>query len=112
MNTVVLETEAMLRRLSRAEKAQILQWIVQDLGATFPGIEQLQLPDVSGGIACVVRTRIPVWLLEQTRRLRATDADLLRAYPSLRATDLSNVWAYVQAYPAEIDEAIAENDAD
>lgn len=110
MNTGVLETEAMLRRLSRAEKAQILQWIVQDLGAAFPGIERI--PDVSGGVACVVRTRIPVWLLEQTRRLGATEVDLLRAYPTLRAADLTNAWAYVQAYPTEIDEAIAENDVD
>ena len=100
----------MLRRLSRAEKTQILQWIVQGLGAAFPGIERL--PNVLGRVACVVRIHISVWLLEQTRRLGATDADLLRAYPSLRATDLCNVWAYVQAYPAEIDEAIAENRAD
>ena len=100
----------MLRRLSRVEKAQILQWIVQDLGTAFPGIERISA--VAGGVACIARTRIPIWLLEQTRRLGATEADLLRAYPSLRAVDLTNAWAYVQTYPNEIDEAITENDAD
>ncbi|MBC3784800.1 DUF433 domain-containing protein [Spirosoma utsteinense] len=110
MSTAVLETEKMLSRLSRAEKAQILQWIVQDLGDVFPGIERQESP--AGGVACVVRTRIPVWLLEQTRRLGATDADLLVAYPSLRAADLANAWAYVRTYSSEIDEAISENEAD
>ena len=108
MNTAILETEKLLSRLSRAEKAQVLQWIVQQLGDTFPGIERTM--SVAGGAACVVRTRIPVWLLEQARRLGTTEADLLRAYPSLRAADLANVWAYVHAYPEEINNAIAENE--
>ncbi len=110
MNTAILETEKLLSRLSRAEKAQVLQWIVQDLGGTFPGIERV--PGVSGNDACIVRTRIPVWLLEQTRQLGATEANLLQAYPTLRAADLANAWAYVRAYPEEINEAIAHNDAD
>ncbi|GAB3914400.1 hypothetical protein GCM10028803_59790 [Larkinella knui] len=33
------ETEKLLSRMSRAEKAEILQWIIQDLSDTFPGIE-------------------------------------------------------------------------
>ena len=110
MSTAILETEKLLSRLSRAEKAQIPRWIVQDFGDVFPGIEHVS--DIMGGVACVVRTRIPVWLLEQTRRVGAMDADLLRAYPSLRASDLTNAWSYVLAYPAEIGAAIAENDAD
>lgn len=110
MSTAVLETEKMLSRLSRAEKAQILQWIVQDLGDVFPGIERVE--GLADGEACVVRTRIPVWLLEQTRRLGATDADLLQAYPSLRAADLANAWAYVCAHLLEIETAINENEVD
>ncbi len=110
MSTAVLETEKLLSRLSRAEKAQILQWIVQDLGDVFPGIERVS--DDETGTAFVVRTRIPVWLLEQLRRLGATDADLLQAYPILRAADLANTWAYVRVHTVEIDEAIAENNAD
>lgn len=97
-----------MNRLTRAEKAQLLQWIVQDLGDTFPGIEST--PNVAGGAACIVRTRIPVWVLEQARRLGTTDADLLRAYPSLRAEDLANAWAYARSHADELARFIAENE--
>jgi uncharacterized protein (DUF433 family) len=76
---------------SRGEKAQILKWVVQELGDDFPGIDSR--PDVCGGEPCSVRTRIPVWLLEQARRLGSSEYDLLAAYPSLRAEDLANAWA-------------------
>ena len=67
--------------------------------------------DVCGGEACLVRTRIPVWLLVQARRLGSSESDLLRAYPTLRAEDLSNAWAYARAHPGEIDRQIQENEA-
>ena len=103
-----LETaERLLSELTRAEKAQVLQWVVRDLGDAFPGIESRQ--DVCGGEACVVRTRIPVWLLVQARRLGSSEADLLRAYPTLRAEDLANAWVYARAHPDEIDRHIQEN---
>lgn len=57
------EMEAFVATLSRGEKAQLLQWLVQELGDAFPGVESR--PQVCGGEACVVRTRIPVWLLVQ-----------------------------------------------
>ena len=69
--------EKMLPELSRGEKAQLLKWVVQDLGDDFPGIDSLS--NVCGGEPCVVRTRIPVWLLEQARRLGSTDQELLAA---------------------------------
>ena len=78
--------EKLLPSLSPGEKAQILKWVVQDLGDAFPGIDSR--PDVCGGEPCIVRTRIPVWLLEQAPRLGATEHGLLAAYPSLRAEDL------------------------
>jgi uncharacterized protein (DUF433 family) len=59
----------------------------------------------------IVRTRIPVWLLVQTRQLGATEADLLRAYPTLRAQDLVEAWAYWHAHPAEIERQIQANEA-
>ena len=46
-------------------------------------------PDRCGGDACVRETRIPVWVLVGYRRLGATDADILRAYPSLASADLA-----------------------
>src|ERR1039458_5808058 len=101
--------EKMLPALSRGEKAQILKWVVQELGDAFPGIDSR--PDVCGGEACIVRTRIPVWLLEQARRLGVTEQALLVAYPSLRAEDLVNAWAYARSHSGEIETQIRENEA-
>ena len=57
-----------------------------------------------------MRTRIPVWTLEQARRLGASEAELLGAYPTLRAEDLTNAWAYVRSHTQEIDDHIRENE--
>jgi len=102
------QVEQLLAELSSSEKAQVLQWVVQDLGEAFPGIQSD--PDVSGGEPCIVRTRIPVWLLVQARRLGSSEADLLRSYPSLRAEDLTNAWAYARAHRNEIEQQIIENE--
>jgi len=109
MNTVQ-EAEKLLTTMTRAEKAQLLQLVVRDLGEAFPGIEST--PGICGGSARIVRTRIPVWVLEQSRRLGMSESDLLRAYPTLRAEDLTNAWAYVRSRRAEIDEDIRQNEED
>jgi uncharacterized protein (DUF433 family) len=103
------QVELLLSELNRGEKAQVLQWVARDLGDAHPGIESE--PSVSGGSATIVRTRIPVWVLEQARRLGMSEAELLRAYPSLRAEDLANAWAYVRGHRDEITREIAENEA-
>lgn len=103
------EIERLLSHLSPAEKAQVLQWVARDMGDAFPGIESL--PGVSGGEACIVRTRIPVWLLVQARRLGMSEADLLRSYPGLRAEDLANAWAYYRLHREEIEGQIAANES-
>ena len=102
------EIETIIESLSRAEKAELLKWIVQDLGDAHPGIEST--PNVLGGEARIVRTRIPVWLLEQAKRLGANDAKLLESYPTLRAEDLANAWAYVRSHRSEIDAQIKANE--
>jgi uncharacterized protein (DUF433 family) len=107
MNTL-RDIEKQLEMLTRAEKAQLLQWVVRDLGDAFPGIESR--PGVCGGVPCIVRTTIPVWLLEQSRRLGISEADVLHSYPNLRAEDLTNAWAYVRAHRPEIDLQIRENE--
>ena len=104
------ETEKILSDMTRAEKAELLQWIVRDLGDAFPGIESRS--SVMGGVPCISRTRIPVWVLEQSRRLGTSEADLLRDYPSLTAQDLANAWAYVRSHRAEIEEQIEANERD
>ena len=83
--------------------------MVRDLGDSFPGIESN--PDVCGGEPCIVRTRIPVWLLVQARLLGTSEADLLKAYPTLRAEDLANAWAFYRAHREEIEQQIQDNEA-
>ena len=107
--SALLEIEKLLSHMTQAEKAQVLQWVVRDLGDAFPGIESL--PGVSGGEPCIVRTRIPVWVLVRSRQLGMSEADLLRSYPSLRAEDLANAWAYYRLHHAEIEQQIADNEA-
>jgi uncharacterized protein (DUF433 family) len=94
--------------MTRVEKAQLLQWVVQDLGDAFPGIAST--PGVCGGEPGIVRTRIPVWILEQARRLGTSEAELLQTYPTLRAQDLTDAWAYVRNHREEIDQQIQENE--
>lgn len=103
------EAEKLLSAMTRAEKAQLLQWVVHDLGDAFPGVDSI--PGVCGGEPCIVRTRIPVWVLEQARRLGTSEAELLQCYPTLRAEDLVHAWAYVRSHRDEIEQQIRENEA-
>lgn len=102
------EVEELISSMSPAEKAQMLQWIARDIGGTFPGIETD--PAVAGGEPCIVRTRIPVWVLVQARKLGASEVDILRSYPTLRAEDLVNAWAYYGSHKEEIERQIVENE--
>ena len=102
------QIERLLATMTRAEKAQVLQWVARDVGDAVPGIDSR--PDVCGGEPCIVRTRIPVRILEQARRLGASEADLLQAYPTLRVEDLTNAWAYVRSNRQSIDRDIRENE--
>lgn len=108
MTTALQEVEKLLGALGRAEKAHLLHSIINELGDAFPGIESR--PGVCGGEPCIVRTRIPVWVLEQARRQGTSEADLLRAYPTLRAEDIVHAWAYVRAHRDEIEQQIHENE--
>ncbi|MBC8170981.1 MAG: DUF433 domain-containing protein, partial [Anaerolineae bacterium] len=52
----------------------------------------------------------PVWVLVQMRRLGSSEADILYNYPTLRAEDLINAWAYARLHPEEIDRHIRDNE--
>ncbi len=108
MNALLHSAEELLSKMNRSEKAQVLQWASQDITEFWPGIESRQ--SVCDGEACIVRTRIPIWILEQGRRLGISEADLLRSYPTLTAQDLANAWAYVRSHRDEIECAITENE--
>jgi uncharacterized protein (DUF433 family) len=75
---------------------------------TIEGIKKT--PGVCGGDPCIANTRIPVWVLVQSRRLGMSEAELLQNYPTLRAEDLTNAWTYASSHADEIDRQIAENE--
>lgn len=102
------EAERLLSEMTRAEKAVLLKWIAGDLGDAFPGVEST--PDVCGGEARIVRTRIPIWVLEQARRMGSSEAEILESFPTLRAEDLATAWAYVRSHRDEIDRDIHSNE--
>jgi uncharacterized protein (DUF433 family) len=79
-------------------------------GDSFPGIEST--PGVCGGEPCIVRTRIPVWVLVQARNLGMSDAAIRESFPTLRAEDLVNAWEFYRFHSTEIDKQIVENEAD
>ena len=86
----------------------MLYQISKDLGETFPGIEKT--PNVCGGSACIIRTRIPIWTLVSFKKAGLNDLALLNSYPTLRQQDLNNAWAYYHVNKNEIDNDIKEND--
>ena len=103
------DIENLLPSLSSGEKAQLLKSLVQDISEAYPRIDSR--PDVSGGETCIVRTRIPVGLLQQARHHGASEQSLLAAYPTLRAEVLVNAWNYARSHAPEIEQQIRDNEA-
>ncbi|MEA5451207.1 DUF433 domain-containing protein [Leptolyngbya sp. CCNP1308] len=103
------ELRTHLLALTPEEKAEVVRLLVQTLGNVWPGVEKT--PGIVGGDACITGTRIPVWDLVQYRRLGASDAKILEAYPQLTATNLAHAWQYAEAHAAEIELAIQQNEA-
>jgi uncharacterized protein (DUF433 family) len=102
--------EPELLALTPNEKAQAIQILAQSLGNSWRGIEKIS--GVCGGDACITGTRIPIWVLVNARNLGISEAQLLKDYPTLSATDLTNAWVYATVYPEEIATAIKENEED
>ncbi len=104
------QAKDLLHSMTRAEKAQLLQWVASELSDIYPGIEKT--PGVCGGVARVAGTRIPVWSLVQARKLGYSTERLLYEYPTLRASDLQNAWDYFEVHAEEINAQIEENEND
>jgi uncharacterized protein (DUF433 family) len=51
-----------------------------------------------------------VWVLVQARRLGVNDSALLASYPTLRAEDIANAWAFYRSHRDEIDQQIIDNE--
>ena len=103
------ELESQLLSLSHTDKVRAIQVLTKSLGDAVQGIERT--PGVCGGDARLANTRIPVWVLIDARNNGYSDADLLISYPTLSVTDLVNAWAYAEAFPEDIKQAIARNEA-
>lgn len=93
--------------LSAAEKTQIIELLSESITNTWNGIEKA--PGICGGDACIENTRIPVWVIVQSRNLGSSEVDILRDYPTLSANDLVNAWAYADTHLEEIEQAIRAN---
>ncbi len=93
--------------LPKGDQARILSLVALKVVDAYPGIDFQA--NVCGGSARIIRTRIPVWLLESLRRQGKTDAELLAAYPTLGAEDLANAWNYARTHRDEMDAEIAAN---
>ena len=106
----IQDAEKLLCNMTKGEKAKLLQILVRDIGDAVPGIDSI--PGVCGGEPCIVRTRIPVWVLVQAKRLGIGEAELLQCYPTLRAEDLVNAWAYFRSHRNEIELQISENETE
>jgi uncharacterized protein (DUF433 family) len=82
--------------------------VEQRLAGLGSGIEATS--GVCGGDPRIAGTRIPVWTLEQYRRLGLSEVQILGAFPGLRAADLVNAWAYVAGHPDDVERQIRENE--
>ena len=96
--------------MPKGDQVRILTAVAMEVADAHPGIDWQD--NVCGGSARIIRTRIPVWLLESLRRGGKTDAELLTAYPSLTAEDLANAWSYARTHRPEMDREIAANGDD
>ena len=110
MTTTFEEAQSAVAALPRQDRARLFVWMAADIADQLPGIEFD--PRVCNGSARIAGTRIPVWSLESWRRLGASDAEILRNFPSLQPPDLLHAWHYVERHPQEIEREIQENEAD
>ncbi len=96
--------------MPKGDQVRILSLVALEVADAHPGIAFQD--NVCGGSARIIRTRMPVWLLESLRRGGKRDADLLAAYPSLTAEDLANAWNYAMTHREEMEREIAANGDD
>ncbi len=69
-------------------------------------------PGVCGGRACIRKTRITVWGLVNSRRLGATDDQMMTNIVGLTPEDIQAALDYYREHQPEIDEDIRENEED
>ena len=108
------EATQLLSKMSRADKAQLLSRVANDLASDVisESVKTTEEPirktaGVVGGDACIRNTRIPVWTLVQYKKMGRSEADLVADFQGLTFADLDAAWDYYRRNTAEIEEAIA-----
>ena len=104
-------TQRLLTEIESAPEpvqAEVLDFVLF-VKARHSGASAERTPGVCGGEACLGKTRIAVWMLEEARRQGVSDGEVLQDYPGLCAADLAVAWAYVDAHLEEIESAIQAN---
>ena len=104
---VLKQTESVIAGLSDSDRKRLFKKFSRDANE---GIEKND--GVMNGVACIRRTRIPVWLLYRARQLGMSEGDLLKSYPGLGAKDLVNAWDYAALNLEEIESQIESNERD
>lgn len=66
-------------------------------------------PNICGGCARIVGTRVPVWGLEAARLDGCTDAEILEMFPVVTLADLRAAWGYVCDHQEEIAALVRAN---
>jgi len=102
---VLKQTEVAIAGVEDRKRKEVLKKFFRYFDA---GIEKNE--GVMGGVACIQRTRIPVWLLYRARQLGLSEGDLLKSYPGLAAEDLVNAWNYAESHIDEIESQIEANE--
>ncbi|MGL4464423.1 MAG: DUF433 domain-containing protein [Planctomycetia bacterium] len=116
-----LDVYPLIAGLDQTEREELLAALSEDVllrrtdqdrrpGAWIGYPSIVSTPNVCGGSARLIRTRIPIWLLEQWRRQGMSEIDVLRSYPTLNAADLVAAWSYVAQNKDEIEREIKENE--
>lgn len=108
MNTSFDEIREAVLHLPKGDQMRLLSIVALEVADAHPGIDFQ--PDVCGGSARIIRTRIPIWLLEALRRSGRSEAELLADYPTLSAEDLTNAWQYARRHLEEMNREIAANE--
>ncbi len=108
--TALERATSFLPDMSQSEIAQLVQRAAHKIAVDFPGIEKNV--GICGGSACIIRTRIPVWSVIEYIQMGVGKERILRNFPTLRAQDLANAWAFYDANKSEIDLEIIENNED
>jgi uncharacterized protein (DUF433 family) len=112
----VAEVIDKIEKLDSVDREQVLHRLserfppmpARSISELYPNI--VSTPGVCGGVARIIRTRIPVWTLERIRQLGVSESEILRSYPTLRAVDLVQAWSYADSHRQEIELQIKENE--